>query len=143
MKDKFDKKTWDLILHDRKHLTDFEKDQLIPELKSRLNVLRQYFNDIINICTIQKGSAVFTAQLETIINRNAINARIPSQSLADRFFDQTTNQVQTENIDDIDRILKEYENIEDLKKLGLFANEANFLCSSLLSEKNKLFLCKM
>lgn len=141
----FDKKRYNVILHDRTHLTDYERDQLIPELKSRLNVLKQYFCDIINLCDIQRESPVFTANINSIINPKGISS--PSgentESLSDKFFDDIKKQAQAENIDDIDRILKKYENIEDVKSLGMFINEVNFLCSSLLAVKNKLFLFKI
>lgn len=145
MKKNSDKKDYDLILHDRIYLTDYERDLLIPELKSRLNVLKLYFKDIINLCDIQKGSPVFIANLNSIINLKAIDAEFKenTQSLADRFFDQIKEQAQTENMDDIDRILNKYQNIDDTKNLGLFLNEVNFLCSSLLAVKNNLFLFKI
>ena len=52
-----DKKRYEVILHDRTHLTDYEKDVLIPELKSRLGALKQYFKDIIEklISSINKS----------------------------------------------------------------------------------------
>ena len=54
-----EKKRYDIILHDRSHLTDYEKEQLIPELKLRLNVLKQYFNEIIKLCDLQRDSQDF------------------------------------------------------------------------------------
>lgn len=139
------KKRYKAILQDRMHLTDYERGQLIPELKSRLGVLNQYFSDIIRICENQRDSRLFKENLNSIINPKGLSSssEVDAQCLSERFFDAVKNQAQIENIDDINRILKEYENIEDVRRLGLFLNEVNLLCSSLLEVKNRLFLFKI
>ena len=50
----FEKKRNKPFLQGRSILTTYEKEQLIPELKSRLTVLAQYFKDIIRLCDIQR-----------------------------------------------------------------------------------------
>ena len=138
------KKRYKSILQDRIHLTDYERDQFIPELKSRLRVLVQYFKDIITICENHKNSRLFVDNLSSIINPHGLRSSgIDDQGLSERFFDEVKKQAQVENIDDINRILKEYENIEEVGQLGLFLNEINLLCSSLIEVKNRLFLFKI
>jgi hypothetical protein len=144
IKDNRLKKRYRLILQDRIHLTDYEKYQLIPELRSRLRVLVGYFSDIVTICRNQKGSRLFVENLASIINPEGIpSSNIDVKDLAEKFFDSVIEQAQVQNIDDIERILKEYENIEDVRRLGLFLNEINLLCSSFLEVKNRLFLFKI
>lgn len=138
------KKRYRTILQDRIHLTDYEKNQLIPELRSRLGVLIQYFSDIITVCENQKSSRLFVENLSSIINpRGLPSSEIDARGLSEKFFDEIIKQAQVENIDDINRILKEYANIEDVGTLGLFLNEVNLLCSSLQAVKNRLFLFKI
>jgi hypothetical protein len=143
-KNYFEKRRYEVILRSRKHLTEYEQGQLIPELKSRLKVLKQYFYDIIRICDEQKNSPLFTANLHTIINPENLNpAQSNLQDLSNQFFDGIKGQAQTENIDDINNILGQFENINDVNTLGLFINEVNLLCSSLLAVKNRLFLFRI
>ncbi len=111
------KRRYKTILQDRIHLTDYERDQLIPELRSRLGVLIQYFSDIITICENQRNSRLFVENLSSIINPKGLpSSEIDAQGLSERFFDGVIKQAQVENIDDINRILKEYENIEEVEK---------------------------
>jgi len=145
MNKKINQKDYDAILHGRTHLTDYESDLLIPELKYRLEALKEYFQQIIDLCNTQKGSQVFTNSLTSIINQNGLPSGNDenTKSLSDRFFDTIKNQAQSQNIEEIDKILEEYSNISDLKTLGMFLNKVNFLCSSLLAVKNNLFLFKI
>lgn len=145
MDKKINQKDYEAILHGRIHLTDYEKDLLIPELKYRLDALRQDFEKIIHLCDIQKGSKEFTNSLEPIINQKGLlNISGNSTSnLSDRFFDTIKSQAQSEDIDEINKILEKYKNITNLKILGMFLNEVNFLCTSLLAVKNNLFLFKI
>ena len=46
-------------------------------------------------------------------------------------------------MEDIEATLKLYEDIHDVSKLGLFMNEINLQCSSLMVVKNRLFLYKI
>ena len=138
------KKRYKAILQDRMHLTDYERDQLIPELRLRLGALIQYFSDIIRICENQKNSRLFIENLSSIINPKGLpSSEVDAQCLSEKFFDGVKKQAQIENVDDINRILNEYENIKNVGKLGLFLNEVNLLCSSLLEVKNRLFLFKI
>jgi len=141
----FEKRRYKTIIHDRRYLTDYEKEQLIPGLKSSLNVLGQYFKEIIHICDIQKGSKEFNLNLNSIINPKGapITFQDTGQSVSEKFFEDVKSQAQKEGVDDIERILKLYENIRDTKQLGLFINEINHQCSSLMAVKNHLFLYKI
>jgi len=145
LREYFEKKRYKIILHDRRYLTDYENEQLVPELKSRLNVLVQYFNDIITLCEIQKGSKEFNQNLNSIINPRGITIRFhdSGESVAENFFGDVQAQAQKEGVDDIKRILNLYDNIQDTKQLGLFINEINLQCSSLMAVKNFLFLYKI
>ena len=145
IKQHFDKKRYNIILHDRLHLTDYEKDQLIPELKYRLAVLRKYHEEVIQLCDIQKNQPEFNQNLNSIINPKGIPSppEDSALSISEKYFNDVKKQAQKEGIDNIDRINKLYENIEDTKQLGLFLNEVNILCSSFLVVKNKLFLYKI
>ncbi len=117
------KKRYEIFLQDRIQLSDYEKKQLIPEIKSRLKVLIEYFQNIISICERQRGSRFFMENLDSIINPLGLTSpQGNTQSLGQRFFDEVMNQAQTENIDDINRILREYECVENTGELGLFLN---------------------
>ncbi|GBE39726.1 hypothetical protein BMS3Bbin08_02357 [bacterium BMS3Bbin08] len=144
MKQHFDKKRYNIILHDRLYLTDYEKYQLIPELKSRLKVLKKYHEEVVQLCDIQKKQPAFNQNLNSIINPQGIPSP-PEESdlgLSDKYFNDVKKQAK-DGVDDIDRINELYENIEDTKQLGMFLNEVNFLCSSLLAVNNRLFLYKI
>ncbi|MBW1949565.1 MAG: hypothetical protein JRJ18_08470 [Deltaproteobacteria bacterium] len=140
MKTKLNKKHYSIIFQDRTNLTDYEKDQLIPEIKSRLEVLKNYFYDVIKISDDLAASSLFTQNLYSILNpKNIESQENNAQILAQKFFDDAKNFAKVENIDDIDRILKKYESIKKVKDLGLFLNEINFLCSSMVNIHNKMF----
>lgn len=145
MKKRLTKKDYDIILQDRTHLTDYEKDQLIPELKLRLKALKQYFNEIINLCAVQKDSPVFNQAVQSVINPQgmSIDPKNLQKNVSESFFGDIGNVAKTQGVDDIEKILKEYEIIEDVKHLGLFLNEVNFLCSSLVAVNNSLLLYKI
>jgi len=40
-KESAEKRKYDIIFHDRKQLTDYEKDELIPEIKLKLTAIRK------------------------------------------------------------------------------------------------------
>jgi hypothetical protein len=143
--DYFEKRRHKTISQDRSFLTDYEKEQLIPELKSRLNVLVQYFKEIIHLCDIQKGSQEFNVSINSIINPQGlqISTQDSVQTIAEKFYESVKAQAQKEGVDDIESLLKSYENIDDAIKLGLFINEINLQCSSLMVVKNHLFLFKI
>ena len=140
-----DRRRYNVILQDRRHLTDYEKEQLIPELKLRLEALKKYFNEIIRLCDLQRNSREFTQNLDTIINPRGLPGVLQDggQSIAERFFDEIKAQAQREGVDDIEKILNRHREIHNTKELGLFLNEVNLLCSSLLAVKNNLFLYKI
>lgn len=140
MKTELNKKHYRIISQDRTDLTDYEKDQLIPELKSRLEVLKNYFYDVIRISDDLAGSSLFTQNLHSILNQKFIESQEGNgQSLAHKYFNDAKIFAKVENIDDINRILEKYESIEKVKDLGLFLNEINFLCSSMVNIHNKMF----
>lgn len=143
--DYFEKRLYKAIVQDRRHLTDYEKEQLIPELRSRLEVLIKYFKEIINLCDVQKGSKEFNSKIASIINPQSlpIESQDSIESISEKFYESVKAQAQKEGIDDIENILKSFENIDDANKLGLFMNEINLQCSSLMAVKNKLFLFKI
>jgi hypothetical protein len=143
--DYFENKRYKAIVQDRRLLTDYEKEQLIPELKSRLKVLIQYFKEIISLCDIQKGSKEFNSKINSIINPQSIPIAPQDsvESISEKFYESIKAQAQKEGVDDIENILKSFENIDDANKLGLFLNEINLQCSSLMAVKNKLFLFKI
>ncbi len=145
IKQYFDRKRYEIILNDRKHLTDYEKDLLIPDIKERLNILKQYFNDVISLCNIQKDSPVFTQAVQSIVNSAGaqLDPKSPQQPVGELFFEKIKELVKTECINDIDKILGKYKTIQDLKNLGLFLTEVNCLCSSFLAINNKLLLFKI
>ncbi|MBU1121572.1 MAG: hypothetical protein KKF54_02585 [Candidatus Omnitrophica bacterium] len=141
----FERKRYDVILHDRKHLTDYEKEQFIPDLKDRLNILKQYFSDVIKLCETQRNSRIFTEAAKSIINPTnaAPDLQSPQETIGEKFFDDIKTQVQQQGIDDIDKILKKFKDIQNLKQLGLFLTELNYLCSSLTTINNRLLLYKV
>lgn len=144
MKTKLSKKHYSIIFQDRTDLTDYEKDQLVPELKSRLEVLKNYFYDIVKISDDLSGSALFTQNLHSILNPKSRESQEGNiQKLSEKFFQSVKNHAKVENIDDIDRILRKYERIEIIKDLGLFLNEVNLLCSSMLNVHTKMFYFKI
>jgi hypothetical protein len=138
-----DKKSYEIILHDRQYLTDYEKEQLVPELKSRLNILKQYFNEIISLCDVQVGSPVFEQAVELIINPKGLPNSPKNPKISISFFNDVKAQAKKEGVDDIDQIIDKYKDIQNTKQLGLFLSEVNLLCSSLLAVKNHLFLYKI
>lgn len=140
-----DKKRYEVILHDRFYLTDYEREQLIPELKSRLNVLKGYFREIIDLCDIQKNSGVFNQAVLSIINPNNFEAdpNSPQRTPAEEFFNGIKEVAQTQGVDDIDEILNNYSTIENTKHLGNFLTEVNNFCSALAVVNNNLLLYKI
>jgi len=138
-------KMYDIILNDRKHLTDYERDQLIPEIKSRLLILIKYFNEVIALCEVQKNSTVFNQVVQQVMNPNAFepDSDSPTETPSEKFFSGIKENAQTQGVDDINSILKKYENIESVSQLGLFLTEANNLCSALLNVNNDLLLYKI
>ena len=140
-----EKRRYNVILYDRQHLTDYEREQLIPALKERLQVFRQYFADTIQLCDVQKGSADFVQNLKSIINPRAFQVQ-PGESetnIVDGFYSGIKEQARREGVDALDALLAKYSKIDDVRHLGLFANEVNMFCSSLLVVKNRLFLFKI
>ena len=77
-----EKRRYNVILYDRHHLTDYEREQLIPALKERLQVFRQYFADIIQLCDVQRRSADFVQNLKSVINPAAFQVQ-PGESEKD------------------------------------------------------------
>lgn len=104
IKEYLEKRRYKTILHDRRYLTDYEKEQLIPEIKSRLKVLAQYFKEIIKLCDVQKDSKEFNLSLNSIINPKAapISLQQSGQSVSEKFFGDVKLQAQEEGVDDIE-----------------------------------------
>jgi len=140
-----DKKRYEIILHDRSHLTDYEKEILIPELISRLNVLREYFGEIISLCDKQKNNDVFSQAVLSVINPNNFEAdpRDSQISPAQKFFGEVKDVAQTQGIDDLNKILLEHGKIENLKQLGHFLTDVNNFCFALATVNNNLLLYKI
>jgi len=140
-----DRKRYEVILNDRQHLTDYERNQLIPELKCRLSVLKGYFNDVINLCDIQKNSEVFNKAVISVINPGNFESDpgSPTETPAEKFFNGIKEVAQKQGVDDIDEILKKYSTIENIKQLGLFLTEVNNFCSALAIVNNSLLLYKI
>jgi len=131
-------------IQDRVHLTDYERTQLIPWLKTRLIALCEYFEDIINICDQHMESELFLDNVAKAINpSNVLPAEGTLENPAKDYFKVVRKQAKEENVDDINRILEAYSEIDDINKLNLFLNEINLLCSSLVAVKNRLFLSKL
>jgi hypothetical protein len=139
------RKRYEVILNDRQHLTDYERNQLIPELKCRLSILKEYFNEVINLCDIQKNSEVFNQAVFSVINPNNFESdpHNPKEAPAEKFFNGIKEVAQTQGVDDIDEVLKKYSTIENIKQLGLFLTEVNNFCSALVVINNNLFLYKI
>ncbi|PIQ84364.1 MAG: hypothetical protein COV75_02645 [Candidatus Omnitrophica bacterium CG11_big_fil_rev_8_21_14_0_20_63_9] len=112
-------------------------------MKARVEVLKKYFSQIIELCDLQKGSPEFIGSLKTVINPKAIPVSPDESVLADAFYDQIKDQVQREGIGELDSLLRKYSTIENVKQLGLFINELNLHCSSFLVIKNRLLLFKI
>jgi hypothetical protein len=142
MKDKT-KKYYDVIIKDRKELSDYERDQLIPELKSRLDVIKSFFNEIINTCDNHFDYLPFKRNLDDILNPNSLPSIDNNDNLSDIFFNEIKRQSQEDFINNIETVLNKYNKIVDFKSLGLFMTEVNFLCSVLMNTKNILFLYKI
>lgn len=145
LKQYFDRKRYEVILNDRQHLTDYEKDQLIPELKLRLNVLKGYFSEIISFCDVQKNSPVFTQAVQAIINPGGFrpDRDSPQETPAENFFNDIKRVAKEQGIDDVESMLEKYKKIENVKQLGLFINDLNNFCSALVGINNKLLLYKI
>ena len=141
----FDQKKYKVILNDRQHLTDYEKNQFIPELKSRLNVLKKYFNEIITLCDIQKKSPVFNQAVQAILNPNNFkpDPDSPQEILSEKFFNDIKKISKEQGIDDVETMLKKYKNITSIKELGLFVTDLNNFCSALIGINNNLLLYKI
>ena len=138
-------KRYEIILNDRQHLTDYEKNQLIPELKSRLNVLKGYFREIIDLCDIQKNSTVFNQAVLSVINPNNFESdpNSPEETPAEKFFNGIKEVSRTQGVDDIEKILNDYSTIKNISQLGLFLTEVNNFCSALVNVNNNLLLYKI
>ncbi|MGO9021704.1 MAG: hypothetical protein ACLQVJ_25490 [Syntrophobacteraceae bacterium] len=132
------KQIYDVLLRDRTHLTDYEQEFLIPDLKYKLSVINERFADIVSICNTNKQSDTFVNALDTIIaNRNT------SKHHATQFFEQIAQQAQDEYIDTINTLLSKYNIIPDFLTLGRFMTEVSLICSSLLALNNILFAYKL
>jgi len=142
MRDKT-KKYNDVIIKGRKELSDYERDQLIPELKSRLEVIKSFFNKIINTCDSHFNYTPFKQNLETIINPNSFHSINNNDTLSDNFLNEIKRQSQEDFINNIESILNKYNSIIDFKSLGLFMTEVNHLCSVIINTKNTLLLYKI
>ena len=140
-----DRKRYEVILNDRQHLTDYEKNQLIPELKCRLSILKGYFNEVIKLCDVQKNSDVFNQAVLSVINPNNFESdpQSPGETPAEKFFNGIKEVAQTQGVNDTDEILQKYSTIENIKQLGLFLTEVNNFCSALAVIKNDLLLYKI
>lgn len=135
------KRKYRAILQDREDLSDYEKKFLVPEIKLRLRQLKEYFQAIVNLCEAHKTDPLFAAQLEKIVNPADTPYRDQQGSNhAEQFFSQTQKLAKEQHTDEIDKILLNYSDIDDLKRLVAFLNEVNFLCSSLVEVNNRLFL---
>ena len=141
----FERKRYGVILNNRRHLTDFEADQLIPDLKNRLAILKKYFQEIINICAIQEESKVFTDAATKIINGLQFQAdeHSPQGPIAKQYFNDIKNHSKEQGVGWIDQILNDNKEIITVKQLIQFANEVNFFCSAMATIKNDLLLYKI
>lgn len=141
----FERKRWGLVLNARKHLTDFEIDQLIPDLKSRLEILKIYFEGIIKICNVQENSKVFSDSVTQVINELQFEAdeNNPQESIAKLYFNDVRKHSKEQGVEWIDKILKNNQQITSLKQLISFANEVNMFCSAMSTINNDLLLYKI
>lgn len=132
------------LLQDRVHLTDYERDALIPEIRSRVEVLRDYANDIIRVCDTQKDLPGFTENLEALINPHGLSAATEGLgTLAQRYWAEVRDQTQREYVDDVDELLQNYDSIDDFQTLGAFLTAVNYLCSTFLAVKSRLLLYRI
>ena len=140
-----EKKKYRVILSDRKHLTDFERLQLIPDLKSRLEILKDYFSGIIKICNIQSDSQVFVEAATKVINSLQFHPdeNSPQVSLAKKYFGDIAKQSKEQGIDWIDEILEKFQEIHDVNQLILFLNDVSFFCSAMATVRNDLLLYRI
>ena len=141
----FERKRYGVILNNRKHLTDFEADQLIPDLKNRLIILKKYFQEIINICKIQEESKVFTDAATRVINGLQFqpDEHSPQVPIAKKYFNDIKSHSKEQGIEWIDQILNDNQEIITVKQLIRFANEVNLFCSAMATIKNDLLLYKI
>jgi hypothetical protein len=141
----FERKRWGQVLNARKHLTDFEIDQLIPDLKNRLEILKIYFEEIIKICNVQETSKVFSNAVTQVINELQFQAdeNSPRESIAKLYFTDVRKHSKEQGVEWIDKILKDNQEISSLKQLISFANEVNMFCSAMSTINNDLLLYKI
>ena len=141
----FEKRKYDIIFHDRRQLTDAELEQWIPEIKLKLGAIKKYFNEVIDLCEIQKNSPVFNQAVQAVINPLAMTAAegSPKETPAAKFFNDIKNNAKSQGVDDVDKILGKFKDIKDIKHLRQFFNEVNMFCLSITTVNNKLLLYKI
>lgn len=142
IKSYFEKRKFDIVYHDRKRLTENERDQWIPEIKLKLKAIRKYFNEIIELCDVQQNSPLFNQAVMAIINPNSFKADsgCPDKTPAEKFFGEIRERVKEDGVKPIDEILLKFKDIQDTKQLKEFFNEVNMFCLSIATVNNKLLL---
>lgn len=135
-----EKRYYRAALKYRTILSDYEKEFLVPELKSCLAHLKEHFLNIIKICEKAETDPVFKTLLGQIINPQGLPSRQSVDDLVKEFCHKIVEVAQTQHVDVIDKILSDYGRIESLKELGQFLNEVNLFCSSTVEVKNKTVL---
>jgi len=127
------------LLEWRDELNDYEKNQLIPALKYRMISLKEDSARIVEICN-EEDAKVFGAILLQLMKYRGVPINETTAAVeAQKYFDGIRKLVQEQFVDDLDKIIKHYDAIKDLKDFVSVLNETNHFCASVTETKDKLF----
>ncbi|MFY3744003.1 hypothetical protein ACOQFB_08845 [Anaeromyxobacter sp. Red801] len=127
----------------REELNGFERDLLVPEVRSRLELMLKYFEKLVADCEEQRGSAEWAALVDSLLNPPGSDPRGHRRASAEMYFGALIPQLQSNYIDPIKAVLPQLDRIETFKTLGAALNEVNLICESVTGVHELLLKFKM
>ncbi len=132
----------------RDHLVEYEEKTFIPEIKSRVVALKQYFDEINTICDAHSNNPTFGAALRLIIDPSKLGTQggyitATDPQLANSYFSQMKAMNTESYIEPAQDLIQNHSIVTNLSDLASYLNKVNFMCSSIIQIKQKIFLYNM
>lgn len=128
----------------RTQINEFERDNLIPGLKERLESLKRYFETIIELCEHNRKEPTFGAILEKLVHippgARTLTPNMTQAQMSEKFFGELVSMTKENFINPIDEALALFKDEITLKIFGNILNKTNYICGSVLNSKSELFL---
>jgi hypothetical protein len=127
----------------REELNGFEQDLLLPEVRSRMELMLKYFDKLVADCEEQRESAEWAALVESVLNPPGSDPQGHEQASPEMYFGALIPQLQSNYIDPIKAVLPKLHDVGTLRALGTALNEVNLICESVTGVHEVLLKFKM